>query len=93
MIWTIANARRRFSEVIRAASKEPQAIYNRDTLVAGVVDAKLLKVFLEWLENREKPTIAEAFEELRELACHEDWSFPEPDRSDREEPSFEPEGF
>ena len=93
MNWTIANARKKFSEVIRAASDEPQAIYNRDTLVAGVVDAKLLKAFLAWLENEGKPSIAEAFEELRGLASQEDWRFPDLERGDRDEPAFEPEAF
>lgn len=60
--WTIADARRRFATVLRSAAREPQAIYNRDRLVASVVAPDQVE---------RTPSIADSFAELRRT-CEEE---------------------
>ena len=50
MSWNIAQAKQRFSEVVRQAAEEPQLIYNRDHLVAAVIDAEDFEAFKQWWE-------------------------------------------
>ncbi len=81
MNWKIGDAKQRFSEVVRAAQKEPQWIYRRDELVGGLVEVETLKDYLAWRERHEKRTLAEAFAELRSLGAGEPDA---PERHDRE---------
>ncbi|MEH2256078.1 type II toxin-antitoxin system prevent-host-death family antitoxin [Nostoc sp.] len=46
MNWRIAEAKQRFSELIHAVTKELQLIYNRNQLVAVVVEAEMFEEFL-----------------------------------------------
>jgi prevent-host-death family protein len=39
MTWHITSAKQQFSEVVRLAAQEPQAIYNRDRPVAVLISA------------------------------------------------------
>lgn len=84
MDWKIGEAKQRFSEVVRAAEGEPQRIYHRDRLVAGVVDAETLEDYLAWRERRGRRTLAEAFSELRELLREEPDGLTLPERVDRD---------
>lgn len=43
MDWRIAQAKQKFSELIGAVRQEPQLIYNRDQLVAAVIEAKMFQ--------------------------------------------------
>ncbi len=61
MNWRIAQAKQRFSELINAATKEPQMIYNRERLVAVVIEAEMFQEFLAWRDRREKTSLADAF--------------------------------
>lgn len=86
MNWNVADAKQRFSEVIRAAEDEPQWIYNRDKLVAAVVPAGTVQEFLAWQKETERPSLAEAFAELRRICDEEDYTLEIPPRQERPNP-------
>lgn len=86
MNWKIAEAKQQFSELVKAAKDEPQWIYNRGKLVAGVVPAEALKEFLGWRHQKEERTLAEAFAELRHLCEEEDYTLEIPLRQERPNP-------
>lgn len=71
MTWSIASAKQQFSEVVRLAAQEPQAIYNRDKPVAVLISAKDCEDFQRWLGERERPTLAQRFDEIRALLAAE----------------------
>ena len=81
--WNIAQAKQKFSELVRAAKGEPQWIYKRDKLVAAVVPPEALRQFMEWKSRRPRPTMAEALAELRRICREEDYSFELPTRRKR----------
>lgn len=83
--WGIAEAKQRFSEVVRAAGEEPQMIYNRDRRVAAVVGGEVLESFLGW-HARQGRSLAAAFGELRQLAAEEGFELEVPPRRDRPDP-------
>ena len=81
MNWNVAQAKQRLSEVIRAAAREPQMIYNRNAPVAAVIAAEELADYQAWKQSRsEQTTLAEEFDRLRELAAGDPDPLPEPDR-------------
>jgi prevent-host-death family protein len=86
MNWKVAEAKQRFSEVVRAAEKMPQWIYNRGRLVAAVVPAGDLEQFLAWRERKERTSIADAFSELRRICAEESYEFETPERRNRPNP-------
>ena len=51
MDWNIGNAKQQFSEVVRLAVNEPQAIYKRDKAVAVVISAEEFEAYREWLSG------------------------------------------
>lgn len=69
--WGIAEAKQRFSEVVRAAEEEPQMVYNRKRRAAAVVGGETLDAFLAWREKHAGRSLAGAFAELRRLAAAE----------------------
>ena len=83
MHWQVAEAKQKFSEVLRAAM-EPQLIFNRGRLVAAVVDAQIYEVFQAWYEQQHRPTLAEAFTSLRQLCSEEGYTLNVPTRQDRQ---------
>ncbi|MEA2564015.1 MAG: hypothetical protein QOH06_5519 [Acidobacteriota bacterium] len=83
MDWKIAEAKQKFSELVKAAENEPQWIYNRDKLVAAMVPAETVKEFLGWRRQNEERTLAEAFKELRRICEEEDYILEIPPRQDR----------
>lgn len=83
MNWKIAEAKQRFSEVVRRSADEPQLIYNRDRLVAIVVPPHSFRGYEEWRQEHEQRTAAEAFAELRALCEEEGYELELPERSDR----------
>jgi prevent-host-death family protein len=85
MDWTIAQAKQRFSEVVRAAEREPQKIFNRNRLVAAVVDARAVEK-LEELEARERGSIEDAFAEIRAYCAETGYELEVPERKDRPNP-------
>ncbi|MEH2042619.1 type II toxin-antitoxin system prevent-host-death family antitoxin [Nostoc sp.] len=86
MNWRIAEAKQRFSELIHAVSKEPQLIYNRNQLVAVVVEAEMFEEFLTWRKQHEKISLGDVFKELRQIAAEEDYILEVPSRQDRPNP-------
>ena len=83
MSWNIAQAKQRFSEVVKQAAAEPQLIYNRDRLVAAVIDAKDFDAFRQWRERIQRRTLADEFTELRKIAEEENYELITPPRVDR----------
>ena len=67
-------------------AKEPQAIYNRDRLVAAVVDPGTFAEFEAWRAGQQRGSIAEAFAELRALCAEEGYRLRLPRREDRGTP-------
>jgi len=90
--WGIAEAKQRFSAVVRASQEEAQMIYNRDRRVAAVLGGTTLDAFLDWHERHRGRTLADAFAELRGLAAEEGFTFEAPPRRDRANPFADEEG-
>jgi prevent-host-death family protein len=86
MEWKIAEAKQKFSELVKAAEDEPQWIYNRDTLVAAMVSAETLRELLDWRHQRQERTVGEAVEELRRICEEEDYTLEIPPRQERPNP-------
>lgn len=83
MRWKIAEAKQRFSEVVKSAGKAPQLIFNRDTLVAAVVDASTFERFQAWRQDQRRRSVAEAFQKLREICAEESYVLEPTARVDR----------
>jgi hypothetical protein len=86
MDWKVAEAKQRLSEVIRAAGEEPQWLYNRDRLVAAVVEPQTFQDFLAWREREHRPSLGEAFSDLRRICAEEGYTIEPPSRRDRTNP-------
>jgi PHD/YefM family antitoxin component YafN of YafNO toxin-antitoxin module len=83
MHWKVAEAKQKLSDIVRQAAREPQLIYNRDRLVAAIVDAQTFAAFQAWCEQNERRSLADAFAELRQIADEEHYSLDLPPRLDR----------
>ncbi|MDN5871902.1 MAG: type II toxin-antitoxin system prevent-host-death family antitoxin [Nitrococcus sp.] len=83
MNWTIGEARRRFAELIRAASRGPQPIYRRDKLAAVLIDAQRYREFEQWRNEHRGRSVAEAFAEYRAIADSENYELEIPERLNR----------
>ena len=68
MIWRVAEAKQRLSELLRSAAQEPQTIYSRSRPVAVVVAGEAFEEFRAWQAARRARTVGAAFAELRSLA-------------------------
>jgi len=86
MNWKVAEAKQRFSEVVRAAEEEPQLIFNRDRLVAAVVEPDAFQEFLAWRRETERRSVADAFAEGRRICAEEGYTLEVPPREDRPNP-------
>ncbi|MSQ58703.1 MAG: type II toxin-antitoxin system prevent-host-death family antitoxin [Betaproteobacteria bacterium] len=83
MDWKVAEAKQKFSDVVRRAAKEPQLIYNRDRRVAAVIDARSFGEFEAWRKQSGQASLADAFEELRRVAKEERYKLTLPRRKNR----------
>jgi prevent-host-death family protein len=81
--WYIFEARRKLADLIRSSAKEPQSIYNRDRRVAVVVDPDEYDEFAAWKRARAKPSLVEAFADLRRICGEEDYDLAAPPRANR----------
>ena len=81
--WRVAEAKVRFSELVRSAADETQQILNRDRLVACLVDAPTFYAFEEWRRQQSQPTLAGALAELGAICAEEDYDLEVPPRRDR----------
>ena len=83
MRWKVAEAKQRFSEVLRAVGNEPQLIFNRDRLVAAVIDPESWQVFQTWRERERQVSLAGVFHKFRRIAAEENYEMEVPERQDR----------
>lgn len=86
MNWNIAQAKQRFSEVVKQAIQEPQLIYNRNQPVAAVVNADDFAAFEAWRSIQARPrTLADEMAELQQLMQEEGFAdgLELPPRTDR----------
>jgi prevent-host-death family protein len=83
MPWSIAQAKQRFSELVRTAQQEPQLIYNRNQLVAAVVGGEEFGRFEQWRATQTQPSLAEECDALRALLEREHYHLPMAVRMDR----------
>ena len=91
MTWNIASAKQQFSEVVRLTAEEPQAIYNRDKPVAVIISAQDFEDFQRWRAERDRPSLAQQFDEIRTLLAAEGLDGIElPPRTTRPNPMDEP---
>ena len=67
MSWNIAQAKQRFSHLVRQSAAAPQLICNLKRLVAAVIDAGAYRAFTEWSERASGRTLAAEFAELRQI--------------------------
>ena len=81
--WTIASARQHLPKLIALAAREPQAVYRRDKLVAGVVSAELEQKLEAAALARGEPSLADDLKELNRLCDEEDYQLVTPKRTDR----------
>ena len=65
MEWNIAQAKQQFSEVVRLAAEEPQAIYNRARPVAVVVSTEEFDAFQQWKATQSGNAVLESLARLR----------------------------
>ena len=86
MLWSVADARAHFSEVLRAASLAPQFVETRGRRVAVVLDPREFERFELWQRGQAKQTIAEAVLSVREACSAEGYSLELPPRTDRINP-------
>src|SRR5690349_13110300 len=84
--WTIARAKQQFSALLRAARRSPQAVYNRDRLVAVVLDADAFKDISEARQKATRRSLGEAFAELRAICAQDDYVLEAPERATRSSP-------
>lgn len=75
MGWNVAEAKQKFSQVIRESAKEPQLIYSHGRLVAAVVDPQCLNAIESKRGKLPAVNLADAFAELRKLEQEEDYEF------------------
>jgi len=73
--WKIANAKQKFSDLVRASAQEPQLILNRDKLVAAIVDGDTFESYQRW-HQRDRVSLGDAFRELRRISAEEDYTLP-----------------
>jgi antitoxin (DNA-binding transcriptional repressor) of toxin-antitoxin stability system len=78
--WNVGAAKQQFSEVLRRSAAEPQLIYRRDQLIAAVVAMDEKKA----ASVSKRLTIADRFEEARELFRQENYQLPRTRRRTRQ---------
>ena len=83
MVWRVAEAKQRLSEVLRSAADEPQTIYSRSRLIAVVVAGATFEEFKAWQAERRARTVGAAFAELRSLAADSGYVLAVPRRKNR----------
>lgn len=83
MKWSVAEARARFSDLLRKASNEPQEIYNHDRLVAAVIGPESFQELAESNEKAKRRTLRESFAEMRAIMAEEGYRLEIPSRKDR----------
>jgi prevent-host-death family protein len=78
--WKIAEAKRRFSEVLRRAEQQPQVIQNRERVVAVVMSPSDAARALRGAA----PSMRDALADLRRIAAQTDYELELPARLTRD---------
>jgi prevent-host-death family protein len=81
--WLTGDAKQQFSEVLRQSETEPQEIYRRGELVAAVISADDWEAFRRFRESRQRRSLGDAADEIRELCARYDYELDTGDRQDR----------
>jgi prevent-host-death family protein len=82
MSWNVGEAKQQFSEVLRRSQDEPQLVYSRKRLVAVIVSPDRFAEFERWRQARQR-SLAQSFEEIREICAEDGWALEVPAREDR----------
>ncbi len=83
MRWKIAEAKQKFSQLLRTAQTAPQLIFNRDRMVAAVVNTSTFEAFEAWQKGQQRRSLADAFAEFRAICQQEGYLLETPSREDR----------
>lgn len=83
MRWKIAEAKTKFSDLLRKAEKEPQFIYNRDKMVAVVMSSEEYYEFEKIKETESGRSLTSALNEFSSLCAEESYTFEAPVRKNR----------
>jgi len=83
MRWKIAEAKTKFSDLLRKAEKEPQFIYNRDKMVAVVMSRDEYVELEKIKESGSGRSLASALNEFSSLCAEESYTFEAPVRKTR----------
>ncbi len=86
MAWTLEEAQQKLSELIKAASSEPQIIYQQERPVAAVIETQMFEQFLIWHQQQQKPPLADMFAKLRQSCLEENYILETPVRHNRSNP-------
>lgn len=86
MNWRIAEAKQSFSKVVHAAREEPQLIYNRDRLVAAVVEGEAFQEFVDWQRRYRRSSLASGAAKVRQACAEEGYVLEFPERENRPNP-------
>lgn len=82
--WRIGTAKQQFSEVVRRSQTEPQKIYNRNQLVAAVVNPEILNELEKSQNEQPGRTLADLFTEFRTICADEGYELRVGERRNRE---------
>lgn len=88
--WKIAEAKARFSAVVRASQSEPQVICNRGRPVSALVSIDIYDELVAARREAARPTVAELLDELAEIRRAEPVDVEVPARADRPNPLLGP---
>ena len=67
MSWTVAEARKKFAEFLRASEREPQHVERYGALKGVMISEVLFDEFRQFQRERSQHSVGTAFEELRRL--------------------------
>lgn len=77
--WNVGEAKQQFSELLRRSERQPQLIYRRNRLIAAVVAME----DAEASPFPEPVSLADRFDEIRELFRQEKYRLPATPRRER----------
>ncbi len=82
--WTIAEARRRFADLLSEARRSPQPIYRRNQLVGAVIGPEELAILeCRPADKSGSESIASSLAELRQISAAEKYALKVPPRRNR----------
>ena len=88
MVWNVAEAKQKFSEVLRRAARSPQVVRNRNRIVGAVLGENGARAFFDFY-GRKKTPLRDALREAQVICEEEQEDFVPPVRRDRPNPVLE----